>query len=1233
MYRGGVYDFLGTTRFEVRRQLGQGGMGVVYEAWDRERRLSVALKTLRDLDPSALYRLKNEFRSLRGLTHPNLVTLGELIEDAGRWFYTMELVVDGVDFLRWVRDEACANDEIEPVTWSADTMQSMRGPGAPVKPPPPVNYTQLRAALGQLAQGLSALHEAGKVHRDVKPSNVLVDGGGRLVLLDFGLVWDMARPKIISGRHVVGTPEYMAPEQATGQAVGPAADWYSVGVLLYESLVGRVPFAGTPLQVLMDKQQHVAPAPSELCEGVPADLEELACALLRFDPEARPSGRQVLRTLGVDPTVTRSYTSLITQSSVFVGREPEKERLAQAFAEVVAGECVSVAVCGESGLGKSTLVRHFVRELEESERATVLRSACYENELVPYTAVDGAMDDLTRVLSFVDATELEALLPRHVDLLARMFPVLLRLEAVARTRLLRTKAQADPHEQRARAFEALRRLLVDLGEQKPLVLVIDDVQWADLDSVRLLQRLLAPPAAPRLLVLVTSRTRAAALALPLVADARILDLQPLDPSAARDLSRALAARADSGATLGIDAIAVDAGGHPFLIQELVRYAAVSGRPTEGVRVDDAIRARAGELAPAAQRLLELLAVASAPLPQVVLRAASGLEPAEFNRQRAILCTVNLARIEASSRDTVGLYHSRVGDAIRGTPGHDPRRLHAQLAVAFESSGVAELHPELVVHHLEQAGEAQRAADYARRAAERAASKLAFEHAAMLCRTALRIGSFERKEIHELRMALGHALVYTGRGGEAAGVFLEAADHDDPVIQLDCRRLAAEQLLISGHVEKGLAVLERLLAEMGTPLPRTPAATVAGLVWQRLRLKLRGMSWKPRSATQVTRETVVHMDAHRATSHGLAMVDNIRGAVFNTRHLRLSLDGGDIARIGDALATEAVYFGVRGGRDLAHARTLAASATELGERSHDPRLQAFAVAVTGTLAYLAGHFRDAEAQLTHAEDLLAHVPAVTAWELNNCRLFQLFSLRFLGKVKRARALSDRYLDDARSRGDAYIGTSLGRTAVWVQLAAGRVAGARERLERATWDANSVWFQVQDYYQIEAQSQIALYEDEADAVYATLDTSFTRMFRSPMTTVQICRVIGRWQRASLALACRKMPQKQVLRTAREAARKNRREDISFAVPMTESLLAAIAHREGRLDDARDHYQKTIDSAEASAMSDFAAAARFRLGTLVGGDEGDALVAAARAWARSEDIPDDRFFDILVVRPHSK
>ena len=150
------------------RRIGEGGMGVVYEAFDAQRRGSVALKTLSRLDAGSVYRLKNEFRALADVSHPNLCRLHELFSEGGQWFFTMELV-EGERFDRWVRPGRRRSTE-----------------------------ARLRAALPQLCAAIAAIHAAGKLHRDLKPSNVLVTHEGRVVVLDFGLRW--TRSSAASGR-------------------------------------------------------------------------------------------------------------------------------------------------------------------------------------------------------------------------------------------------------------------------------------------------------------------------------------------------------------------------------------------------------------------------------------------------------------------------------------------------------------------------------------------------------------------------------------------------------------------------------------------------------------------------------------------------------------------------------------------------------------------------------------------------------------------------------------------------------------------------------------------------------------------------------------------------------------------------------------------------------------------------------------------------------------------------
>src|SRR5262249_32538671 len=153
---------------------------------------------------------------------------------------------------------------------------------------------------------------------DVKPANVLVTRGGRVVLVDFGLARDASVPG--SDARAVGSVDYMAPEQAASKPVGPAADWYAVGAILYESLTGRTPCTGAPLEILMNKQSRPPTPPRALRADVPRDLEALCLELLAPEPNARPTGEQILARLGAsEPHELRGASA----PPPFVGRVSE----------------------------------------------------------------------------------------------------------------------------------------------------------------------------------------------------------------------------------------------------------------------------------------------------------------------------------------------------------------------------------------------------------------------------------------------------------------------------------------------------------------------------------------------------------------------------------------------------------------------------------------------------------------------------------------------------------------------------------------------------------------------------------------------------------------------------------------------------------------------------------------------------------------------------------------------
>lgn len=1202
-----------TDRYAILRRIGAGGMGVVYEAFDRNRGEQVALKTLRWVDAAAIYRFKREFRALSDVAHPNLVSLYELVVDEDLWFFTMELV-DGVDFLRYVRPHDVPREEGQEDE-------------APALPP---DESRLRPALEQLTRGLDALHRAGKVHRDLKPSNVLVTPSGRVVVLDFGLAAERTGPGAVETveDELRGTVAYMSPEQGA-RPFQPDSDWYAVGVMLYEALTGRLPYTGHPFKILVEKQQRDPEPPDQVVAGLPGDLVTLCMALLERDATRRPSGPEVVRRLGLRADArARGEPSATATPPELVGRTPQLEALRKAFATARQEQPLAVYLHGPSGIGKTTLVEHFLETIVHEAGAVVLAGRCYLRESVPYKALDGIVDALTRYLRTLPREEAAALVPTRVTELVKVFPVLHRVDAIGLAPYPERETQ-DRVELRRRAIAALRELLANVARRATLVVWVDDLQWADEGSARLMDDLLSPPDAPRMLLLASFRSEEIEtrpflgwlVRRPDGAVRRILELAPLNDDDTRRLINGLLEPDVRAPARYTDVIARESAGNPFLAEQMVRYVRSFKETVDaaGTTLGEMLDVHLEQLPAGAGAVLQTLAVAGHPVPASVAHRAAG----QAGDERPLVAALSAARLVRSSGtpDAIEVFHDRIRETVVGRLQPAVRQAqHLRLAQALEADGFDD--PEMLFEHYAQAGQHAVAAHHAARAGRKAASELAFDRAAAYFARALEWVAAGAPERAKLLVNLADALSNAGRLDRAAEIYSRAAQSAEPADALEYQRLAAEHLLVGGRIEEGLREVETVLRAGGLRLAATPTRALLHLLWGRLRLKLRGLRFAERPASEVPRRELVRIDVCRTVAEGLAHLDFIRAADFQTRHTHLALRAGEPDRVARALAIESAFATLGGGaRAQRRSETILRAAERLAARIDSAHAMGLCALIAGTTAYFQGNWARARESTERAQRMLLEHGVGVAWEIMTARLYHTLSLFYLGELRALGVRAHEFLADAQERGNRFAAT-IYRTgpanAAW--LAADDSVGARAVVREALEQWPDQPFRTPHYLAMTAEARIRLYRGEVSDAWDAIMRRWPDLESTRLMRIQAIRVIMLHIRGRCAVAQAGVhpgEQARLLAEAERDAARIERARRDWCLAMAALLRASIARARGEMADTATHLREAIAGLDRTDMKLHAAAARYRLADLVGGTEGAELRSLADQWAEAQQV----------------
>jgi eukaryotic-like serine/threonine-protein kinase len=1138
---------IGAGRYAVRNTVGAGGMGEVFIALDVKKREDVAIKNLGKLDAEGVHGFKNEFRDYQHLHHSHLVGMDELFEDSGSWYFSMEYI-KGDDLLTHVRRSKTQRVVNAPPTIASvlgsivmlDAASPEEGQFAPKTPgthsttqklasrsyPGIVDELATKEVLQQLVAGLSHLHSQGKVHRDIKSSNIMVAPDGRVVLIDFGIAMNMRGRPV----HLAGTPLYMSPE-AFRRAATPMSDWYALGVVLYQALTGRDPYEGDLADLVLLKARKPV-HPSKINPKAPEDLAELCMGMLEPNPQFRAGRRAVIDYLNAFADRKSGVRSLLPSADVqevVIGRDQERDQMQLFFnAYEAANRPVLVQVEGESGVGKSLFVSDFLREIEKTKDAVILSAKVIEEELVPYKAVDGVIDGLGEFFLTRKYEDAGQYFTDGFEVVCDTFPVLRRCARLAEL----PKAQIpDPVERRRHLFASLKDCLRRIGERHVLIVTVDDIQWTDPDSVHLWNEILTGSNAPHVLYIGSLRTSSGSSLRPskqhmspLIAALKELPpfpkatfTMPLNRFSREQTVKFIRQRLLMGAStrnIGqFEEIVRESNGHPLFIDELLQYQGeITGE--QKITLESAYAARIALLTDNDRAFLEIACSSAKPIPTWITGRAAKLSYGDYLRATKSLRQGRFIKtgrkVGHDADDWVEPFHSRVQHAcMNGLSPAEREARHRSIAETLEVFERTDY--ELLGLEWRDGGNPHRAAGYFVKAGENCTNTGAFKKSAEMYGEALACRDWSKPEELEIREKRARALRNSGKGKLAAEILLELVEEPtlapEKVFGFRCE--AAELLLTCGYLDEGLRVLHILLDIVKFELPTNSATTLAQLIIGRTSLDVRKGAWVLNDAPSLA--DTQRVDVLYAASIGLASIHQLQGYACATEFVTEALALGERTRVTKALAGEMCAFASMG--KTSSSELYRVRARELFDNNPGEQSQTSIVLAGEAISYvMRGEWAHALRTSQEAQSVIARLCPGALGERALADESELWSLAPLGKFVELRKKSEELRQRAAETQNIFAeNTAIGGFPAWAFLASNEPEVLLE-LQRRRTRANSDSVTLQSLFHGYAAASAHLYTGNIALAKSVLTDTDERSQRravlvSKIVKLLICELSGR------------------------------------------------------------------------------------------------------------------------------